>query len=618
MKALVLCTFAALVLFLAPAGAAASPSPFTWAGQSTTSDRWSTSANWAGGTAPEAATEISTLTFPHLPECLTKKQREEHPCYVSSNNLLGLSAETIQLNDGNDYVIGGEQLSLGAGGLTATPAAEASGPAGAFVEMPFQLSASQQWSIADRSTGSLGENGMFLGGDVTGSSSALTLDLSNGPLAILANDTEVGPVTISGHTSGESITNGLVLFEDGEINSLNGHTVNLKNIFVAGSGALGELATEDAVLAVGSGFAPAEQIEAKSVKLDPASEVAFEITGHGDVAATDYSRLLAHGSVELAGASVEVAVRPGTEEEEEAGVCPVPARGTVYTLISTSGTLSGTFANAPEGGTEIPIRFANACPRESKTMRIAYNRSGGTETVTGTVEAAAQEAQEAKERHEAEEREHHEAEERKLAEERKAEERVLAEERVRAEERKLAGERKQAKEAQEANERALAKAAAEVKSLEEAAAAKKHQEELAKVGVLGITESSPTAALASTSLSVSASGAFVVKIECPAGEASCTGTITLRTLHAVSAGVSGHESKQKATILTLATGSFTVAGGQSKALTLHLLAKARPLLAHSRTLSARATIVAHNPAGATHTGQTVVTLRASKSKKGKT
>ena len=100
---------------------------------------------------------------------------------------------------------------------------------------------------------------------------------------------------------------------------------------------------------------------------------------------------------------------------------------------------------------------------------------------------------------------------------------------------------------------------------------------------------------------MSSSGAFVVKIECPAGETSCTGTITLRTLHAVSAGSSGGKGKSKPAVLTLAAGSFTVAGGQTKAVTLHLSATARKLLARDHTLSARATIVAHNPAGATHT-----------------
>jgi hypothetical protein len=121
----------------------------------------------------------------------------------------------------------------------------------------------------------------------------------------------------------------------------------------------------------------------------------------------------------------------------------------------------------------------------------------------------------------------------------------------------------------------------------------------------------PDATLVSNSASVGSAGALALKITCPAGESACSGTVTLRTLKAVVASV-GHQAKGKAAILTLATGSFTVAGGQVKTLTLHLSAKARALLARTHTVSARVTIVAHDPAGASHTTAVNVTLRAAK------
>ena len=62
----------------------------------------------------------------------------------------------------------------------------------------------------------------------------------------------------------------------------------------------------------------------------------------------------------------------------------------------------------------------------------------------------------------------------------------------------------------------------------------------------------------------------------------------------------------------LATGSFSVVGGGVKNVTLHLSAKAKKLLAKSHTLRVRATIIAHDPAGASHTSQVTVTLRAAK------
>jgi phosphodiesterase/alkaline phosphatase D-like protein len=123
----------------------------------------------------------------------------------------------------------------------------------------------------------------------------------------------------------------------------------------------------------------------------------------------------------------------------------------------------------------------------------------------------------------------------------------------------------------------------------------------------------PDAKLASTTLEVSTSGAVGVGVRCPAAESSCAGTIVLETLSAVSADASGHQSKKrKASILTLARGSFTLSGGRVKTVTLHLSGTARTLLARSHLLRVRATIVAHDPAGAAHTTQAIVTLHLRK------
>jgi PKD repeat protein len=126
-------------------------------------------------------------------------------------------------------------------------------------------------------------------------------------------------------------------------------------------------------------------------------------------------------------------------------------------------------------------------------------------------------------------------------------------------------------------------------------------------GVLPIQEhKSPEAKLAVSSLSVSSSGGVPVKVSCPAG-ASCAGTVTLRTIGAVSASVSAHAGKKA--VLTLATGSFTVSGGAVKTITLHLSAKARKLLAKAHTLRAKATVTAHDSSGAAHTSVSTVTLK---------
>ncbi|HEY5195060.1 MAG TPA: hypothetical protein VIJ39_14480 [Solirubrobacteraceae bacterium] len=56
------------------------------------------------------------------------------------------------------------------------------------------------------------------------------------------------------------------------------------------------------------------------------------------------------------------------------------------------------------------------------------------------------------------------------------------------------------------------------------------------------------------------------------------------------AGSASTALQAKGSALTLATGSFTVAGGKTATVKLHLSAKARKLLAHSHTLRASATI----------------------------
>jgi hypothetical protein len=89
----------------------------------------------------------------------------------------------------------------------------------------------------------------------------------------------------------------------------------------------------------------------------------------------------------------------------------------------------------------------------------------------------------------------------------------------------------------------------------------------------------------------------------------CFGTVSLRTLNAVRARAA-RTPKKKAAILSLATGSFSVAGGKVTTVVLHLSARARALLARAHSLKVRATIIAHDPSGAKHTEQTVVTLRA--------
>jgi hypothetical protein len=97
--------------------------------------------------------------------------------------------------------------------------------------------------------------------------------------------------------------------------------------------------------------------------------------------------------------------------------------------------------------------------------------------------------------------------------------------------------------------------------------------------------------------------------------ATCTGTVTLKTLSAVAARARAAKKTKKKKILTLAQASFTVAGGRTQLVSMHLSSKAKALLARVKTLRARATIVAHNNEGVANTTQSVVTLKLKKKRK---
>jgi hypothetical protein len=430
-RALGVQAFVCLSLALATA-ASANASSFTWTGASPgrteSAAHWSNGANWEGGTPPSSSEAIETLTFPHLTDGECTSPPETDACYLTLNDLSGLTVNSIQLDDADEYLLAGEGIALGGGGLTAASPAGTSGFAGSYLEMPIRLSASQRWSVANRSGGELAENGLLVGGNLTGAGDSLALELSGGGALVLANSTEVGPVTVEGQdTSGKNVANGVVLLGEGELNSSDHEPVELSHVLFLGTGAVGQLATNHATLEVGNGVSPAGDLEAADVKLDSASGVIFEITGGGTVAQTEYSQLVSHGSVELAGPVVVAVDKPSKSG------CPTLAVGQKYTFISTTGALSGTFSDAPEGGPEIPVIFSSNCSNPSQTMRISYNRTGSTRTVTGTVEARVKETQEeeAKEKQAKETREleasETEAKERE-AREREAATRKLAEE----------------------------------------------------------------------------------------------------------------------------------------------------------------------------------------------
>jgi phosphodiesterase/alkaline phosphatase D-like protein len=116
----------------------------------------------------------------------------------------------------------------------------------------------------------------------------------------------------------------------------------------------------------------------------------------------------------------------------------------------------------------------------------------------------------------------------------------------------------------------------------------------------------PDVVLGSLTLTAQPPGTITVRVACPEDVANCAGTLTLRTLAAVATSTHGHSKKS---ILTLASGSFAIAGGRATRVKLHLSAKARALLARVHRLRAVVTIVAHDNAGTSDAIHKDVTVR---------
>jgi hypothetical protein len=581
----------AALLVLAPAAAANSTS-YIWSGRSTVSSNWSAEANWEG-VSPTDSIEAGLLEFPHLTSETCSSEIPTRTCYLSYNNLSGLSAEALQIDDGDDYLLAGEEVGIGSGGLVASPAGGSVGSAGDVVELPIHLSATQTWKVAGRSAGgTVGENGLLLAGRLSGSSE-LTINVDDGPAIYLAeNETEVGPVNIDGtEASKYGVSNGFLALLGADLNSSDGQAVNVSHVLVLGSGAVGPLTTEAAELSVGNGDEPAGGIEAAAVDLDSASIVSFEIVSAGTSAKQGYSQLASRGATELGGAAIEVVVRPPSETEP----CPTLTPGETYTFVSTSGPLSGSFSNAPEGGMEIPIRFGVACPPHSQKMRIEYHRSGTTHTVTGTVEEEAFNKQQETNG--------------------KEEEVKSKEEAKRKEEAAKQQEDELERHAEESSTRMVeAAAAAAMKEREEVASLAAASTATQGVAAFQAHASAPVpdALLSDTALQVSPSGVFTAQISCPAGETECAGTVTFRSFNAIRTS-----ARSKPAILALASGSFTIRGGAVKAITLHLSSAARTLLSRLHLLKARATLLAHDAAGVTHSSRATVDLGLVKTKHGR-
>jgi hypothetical protein len=364
--------WACLVAFACVAGALASSasatvSTFVWNGQSTSDGNWSTGGNWGDGSAPTTNASVTTFDFPALTGCSPPKA-----CFTSTNDVSGLSANTLRVDLTGGYTIGGAQALSLTGGLTTVGSGGS-----ANLTLPLEASGPNLWSI----TGDLTVGGTISSSDLT---KAFSIDMADSAAALrLSADDEVGDVTAAPPTlpnpnSGvDAPANGTItLFGAGQLNGSDNQSVTLDQVALAGAGTVGALISHGGELQVGNpgNGTPGKLIDSGvGLDLDPHSAAVFTLkNGTANPApGTDFGQLNIAGDVTLEGGTLEVFLNHFS--------CPTLQIGAVYTLMQAGGVIGGFFTNAPDG-TVITTPNPTGCGAGA-SFRINYT----THTVTATV-----------------------------------------------------------------------------------------------------------------------------------------------------------------------------------------------------------------------------------------
>jgi len=127
----------------------------------------------------------------------------------------------------------------------------------------------------------------------------------------------------------------------------------------------------------------------------------------------------------------------------------------------------------------------------------------------------------------------------------------------------------------------------------------------------GAQHSTAAATVIGSTVKVSRSGRFTVKVRCPSALSVCRGTISVRTLKAVIARSRGVAllAKPRAALLTLATSRFVIGGGHVKAVKLRMTRRALRLLRRKHVLHARATGTIRGATGALVSSHAALVVR---------
>lgn len=339
-------------------------SAYTWTGAETSYgnqfDGWSRPGNWSQSIGPSGS--VGTLTFPDIGECTYGV------CYAS-NDAWELAADGLVINSSTPYWLQGNSLSLGSGGLTIE--GQASGGTGASeVGLPLVLTAPQSWT--------LDENEIPL--DAVTGNQPLTMDFNAGSSAQPEADIEVGPITESG--DGALYLDGQTLSGPTTVNSSDGNSLELEN--GAGIEADREDNTVGPLTVDSTGWVSVGGVAdgGSSLAVDGAltfksgSELDLEVDAPGTDASSDYTQLTATGNVNLGGATLSV-----SQGADEQGYCDNLNPGDTLTLVSTTGTITGSFANY---ASDSSVDIVNNCDDSTQDARGTINYSTHAVTLTIT------------------------------------------------------------------------------------------------------------------------------------------------------------------------------------------------------------------------------------------
>jgi hypothetical protein len=372
---------AASVLFGVFGTASAAAADFTWSGGGGGASAWSNPANWLGGSGPSSGASIGTLNFPKLASAVS-----------STNDLSGVSVEQLQFDNSRGGVLTGNPLTLGSGGLNFN-ASERPPINGTEIANPLTLAGDQTWEVAAPTPTEYRPDGIAVRGQLSNEAANLTINLNTfTQLQLTGTGSELGTVTINGSDTAIPFGEEVEVFKSAVglphgLNGSDGKQLTLHDIILIGSGPVGPIAATSgsevdlsgsnlgAITATGS--AVDINGDVASLALDPGSVLQYTGVSGGGA-----ELLTSSGVVNLGGARLFLGSVLGAPLGSS--TCPAPSVGQLHTLISTSGSLLDTFANAPDGGTVFSAPCVGVSEARWYPFRINYHTTSSPKTLTAT------------------------------------------------------------------------------------------------------------------------------------------------------------------------------------------------------------------------------------------